>query len=43
MLQKNNKKKKKTANKQQGHDGPEIAHLYIGPWGGANIHPGAFI
>jgi hypothetical protein len=29
--------------KQEGHDGPEIAHLYIGPRGGANFNPGAFI
>jgi hypothetical protein len=28
--------------KQDGHDGPEIAHLYIGPWDGANFNPGAF-
>jgi hypothetical protein len=28
---------------QEGHDGPEIAHLYIGPRGGANFKPGAFI
>jgi hypothetical protein len=27
---------------QEGHDGPEIAHLYIGPRGGDNIIPGAF-
>jgi hypothetical protein len=29
--------------KQEGHDGPEIAHLYIGPLGGANFNQGAFI
>jgi hypothetical protein len=23
--------------KQEGHDGPEIAHLYIGPWAKANF------
>jgi hypothetical protein len=28
--------------KQEDHDGPEIAHLYIGHWGGANFNPGAF-
>jgi hypothetical protein len=22
----------KAVEKQEGHDGPEIAHLYIGPW-----------
>jgi hypothetical protein len=30
-------------NKQEGHDGPEIAHLYTGPWVKANFKPGAFI
>jgi hypothetical protein len=30
-------------NKQKGHDGPEITHLYIGPQGGANFNPRAFI
>jgi hypothetical protein len=29
--------------KQEGHDGPEIAHLYIGPWANANFKPGTFI
>jgi hypothetical protein len=29
--------------KQEGHDGPEITHLYIGPWAKANLKPGAFI
>jgi hypothetical protein len=29
--------------KQEGHDGPGIAHLYIGPWAKANFKPGAFI
>jgi hypothetical protein len=28
--------------KQEDHDGPEIAHLYIGPWANANFKPGAF-
>jgi hypothetical protein len=36
----NNKKKHKTTiiaekMKQEGHDGPEVAHLYIGPPPGA--------
>jgi hypothetical protein len=30
-------------NKQEGHDGPEIAHLYIGNWAKVNLKPGAFI
>jgi hypothetical protein len=29
--------------KQEGHDGPEVAHLYIGPRNGASLNPGAFI
>jgi hypothetical protein len=29
--------------KQDDHDGPEIAHLYIGPWANANFKPGTFI
>jgi hypothetical protein len=29
--------------KQEGRGGPEIAHLYIGPRGGANFDQGAFI
>jgi hypothetical protein len=29
--------------KQEGHDGPEVAHLYIGPWSGASLTPRAFI
>jgi hypothetical protein len=29
--------------KQEGHDGPEVAHLYIGPRSGASLKPGAFI
>jgi hypothetical protein len=28
--------------KQEGHDGPEIAHLYIGPWANANFKPGTW-
>jgi hypothetical protein len=28
--------------KQEGHDGPVIAHLYIGPWAKANFKPGTF-
>jgi hypothetical protein len=27
---------------QEGHDGPEISHLYKGPLGAANFNPGAF-
>jgi hypothetical protein len=30
-------------NKQEGHDGPEVAHLYIGPWSRASLNPRAFI
>jgi hypothetical protein len=35
-------KKKTTPNckKQEGHDGPEIAHLFIGPWAKGNFKPG---
>jgi hypothetical protein len=29
--------------KQEGHDGPEVAHLYIGPRSRASLKPGAFI
>jgi hypothetical protein len=29
--------------KQEGHDGPEVAHLYIGPWSRASLNPRAFI
>jgi hypothetical protein len=32
-----------TKNKQEGHDGPEVAHLYIGPRSGASLNPRAFI
>jgi hypothetical protein len=28
---------------QEGHDGPELTHLYIGHWGGANFNPGTFL
>jgi hypothetical protein len=28
--------------KQEGHDGPEIAHLYIGPWEGLILTQGLF-
>jgi hypothetical protein len=28
---------------QESNDGPEILHLYIGPWAKANFEPGAFI
>jgi hypothetical protein len=27
----------------RGHDGPEVAHLYIGPRSGASLNPRAFI
>jgi hypothetical protein len=30
-------------NKQEGHDGPEVAHLYIGPRSEASLNPRAFI
>jgi hypothetical protein len=30
-------------NKQEGHDGLEVAHLYIGPQSGASLNPRAFI
>jgi hypothetical protein len=30
-------------NKQEGHDGPELVHLYIGPRSGASLNPRAFI
>jgi hypothetical protein len=33
----------RVTHKQEGHDGPEIAHLYIGPWAKANFKTGAFI
>jgi hypothetical protein len=36
-----NRSKQTTTKKQKSHD--EIANLYIGPWGGANFNPGAFI
>jgi hypothetical protein len=29
--------------KQEGHDGPGVAHLYIGPQGGASLNQRAFI
>jgi hypothetical protein len=29
--------------KEEGHDGPEIAHLYIDHGGRVNFNPGAFI
>jgi hypothetical protein len=29
--------------KQEGHDGPKVAHLYIGPRSGASLNPRAFI
>jgi hypothetical protein len=29
--------------KQEGHDGPEVAHLYIGPQSGTILNPRAFI
>jgi hypothetical protein len=29
--------------KQEGHDGPEVAHLYIGPRSRASLNPRAFI
>jgi hypothetical protein len=28
--------------KQEGHDGPEVAHLYIGPWSEASLNPQGF-
>jgi hypothetical protein len=28
---------------QEGHNGPEIAHLYKGPWGVANFNQWAFL
>jgi hypothetical protein len=28
---------------QEGHDGPEVAHLYISPQSGASLNPRAFI
>jgi hypothetical protein len=28
---------------QEGHDGPEVAHLYIGPQSGTSLNPRAFI
>jgi hypothetical protein len=28
---------------QEGHDGPGVAHLYIGPRSGASLNPRAFI
>jgi hypothetical protein len=28
---------------QEGHDGPEVAHLCIGPRSGASLNPRAFI
>jgi hypothetical protein len=34
--------KQKKKRKQEGHDDPETAHLYIGPWGGANLTQGLF-
>jgi hypothetical protein len=29
--------------KQEGHDGPEVAYLYIAPRSGASLNPWAFI
>jgi hypothetical protein len=29
--------------KQEGHDCPEVAHLYVGPRSGASLNPRAFI
>jgi hypothetical protein len=29
--------------KQEGHDGPEVAHLYIGPQSGVSLNPRAFV
>jgi hypothetical protein len=29
--------------KQEGHDGPEVAHLYISPRSRASLNPRAFI
>jgi hypothetical protein len=29
--------------KQEGHDGPEVAHLYKGTRSGASLNPRAFI
>jgi hypothetical protein len=29
--------------KHEGHDGPEVAHLYIGPRSGASLNPRAII
>jgi hypothetical protein len=29
-------------NKQEGHDGPEVARLYIGPRSGACLNPRVF-
>jgi hypothetical protein len=41
QLQKDNKNVQ--IHTQEGHDGPEIVYLYIGPWGGANFNPGFFL
>jgi hypothetical protein len=32
-----------TCYKQEGHDGPEVAHLYISPRSRASLNPRAFI
>jgi hypothetical protein len=34
---------KVTKKEQEGHHGPEVAHLYIGPRSGASLNPRAFI
>jgi hypothetical protein len=36
-------KKQTTTQKQESHDGPEVAHLYKGPRSGASLNPRAFI
>jgi hypothetical protein len=33
----------KTLHKQEGHDGPEVAHLYKGTRSGTSLNPRAFI
>jgi hypothetical protein len=39
----NNCKQQPSLYKQEGHDGPEVAHLYIDPRRGACLNPRAFI
>jgi hypothetical protein len=37
------KNKQRAIIKQEGHDGPEVAHLYKGTRSGASLNPRAFI